>query len=102
MQNLNKFSLWNCLKEFKQNKQQINAYLRHDTYEGMDGAGIMGMGVGLFLIVLCAAIGIFIWNIVALVKFWNRMPQGAAIASLILLLFGFPPISLIVIYASKK
>jgi hypothetical protein len=105
-----KYSLYACMKEFQNNRPLIRAYLNGDNIENFDGgdnndtknAGkIFNLSIGLFLVVLIINMALFIWCIVALVKFWHEMPDWAKAVSLILLLFQMTPISLLIIYLSK-
>jgi len=59
-----------------------------------------------FAIILLAVVIIqtilFIWNIIAIMKFFRVMPIAAGILSILLATSGFPMFSLITIYASKN
>ena len=65
-------------------------------------SGLAGGMIAFIVILALVEIGLGIWAIIALVRFWRFMPTLAAVASLLLLLFGFVPFSLIVTYVSKR
>ena len=64
-----------------------------------------GLSTGIIVVivlVILVELGLTIWGIAALVKFWKFLPSFAAVLSLVLLVFGFAPFSLIVTYLAKR
>lgn len=115
LNHLKLLSLPYSLKLYRDNKGKIDRYfakMQGKPVEGYDGGGgdsndnktIAGVGIGLFVLILIIGLGLFIWWIIALVKFWNYMPQVSRWLALILGIFlpGGVIIGLIIIYATKK
>jgi uncharacterized protein YqhQ len=105
---LGKYSLYACMKEFQANRPLIRAYLNGDNIENFDGANntekkgkFFNLSIGLFLLIFIINIALFIWCIVAMVKFWHEIPNWAKVVSIILLIFHMTPISLLIIYLSR-
>jgi len=105
------YSIENLIRECRENKHVIEAYLKGISMEGYndglteEGTKIMGYGIAVFLLILLCAISIWIWAIVVLVKFWKVLPDWARIIGVLALLPmipGGPIITLIVVYASKN
>ena len=66
------------------------------------GASSIAGGLIAFIVVLVVIeVVLFIWAVYALYRFWRLLPTVAAVASLILVVFGFAPFSLLVTYAAK-
>lgn len=92
------------MKIAKDNEEKINAYLKGDIIEGYndDEGAIEGLGIVAFLVVLVLGIGLFIWNIIAFMKYKDTY-AGWAIVVILLLYFmsgGFA--SLIAIYLLRN
>ena len=56
----------------------------------------------ILLVITIIQIILFLWNIIAIMKFFRVMPIAAGILSVVLATLGFPMFSLITIYASKN
>lgn len=102
------YTIVNITREFLKNKPLIDAYFKGqytENYNNDNNASIMGMGIVAFIIFFLVAIGIWIWAIVSLIKFWNVLPDWAKIIGLISLLpilpVGGPIMTLIVVYIAK-
>ena len=64
---------------------------------------ILGFAIGTFLILILLNIVIYIWAIIALIKYWNKMNVIAVIASVLFLFSGFGGVvSLLIIYITKS
>jgi hypothetical protein len=104
-----KYSLFECIREFQNNRPLIRAYLngdnienyKGDTSDNKDASKIMNVSIGLFLTFLLINMGLFIWCLVALVKFWHEMPDWARVVSIFLMFFQMTPVALLVIYLSR-
>ena len=93
------------MKIAKDNEEKINAYIKGDIIEGYNDDGsliVAGLSVGMFLLVLVLAFGLFIWNIVAFMKYKDTY-AGWSIAVILLLYFMSGGIaSLIAIYLLRN
>ena len=103
-----KYSLFELLKEHNKNKKSIHAKLKGETIEGYtdsgDTAKILGLSVIPFLIVLLISLVIWIWALVATVKYWNQLPEWAKVISILgilPILPGGPIVTLVVVYIAK-
>jgi len=100
-----KYSVFNMMREFRENKPLINAYLKNQSVEGLDDDSgmIAGMGVGMFLLFFVLNVGIWIWAVVVTIKHWNQLPVWAQVLAIIGLLTGVggPVMTLIVVYIGK-
>ena len=98
-------NVFTLISLYNENKDLINAYYSGESIENFKGEGglIAGMGVATFITVLSVSLALWIWALVAIIKFWNYMPTWARVVSLLALLAGIggPVVSLIVVYASK-
>jgi hypothetical protein len=66
------------------------------------GAGAAGGMLAFIIIIVLVELGLAIWAIVALVRFWRFLPTIAGVISILLLIFGFPMFSLLVTYMTKR
>lgn len=102
-----KYTIVNLAKEFRENKSLIEAYFKRQSVEGYnnDSGTIMGMGVAAFLIFFLIALSVWIWAVVALVKYWKVLPDWAKFIGLLALFpilpIGGPIVTLIVVYVAK-
>jgi hypothetical protein len=110
-----KYSFFNMLKIYRDNREEITAYFKGQPVEGFhsnhhnsnhnnDSNTFAAFGgIALFMVFLLIAAGIWIWALVVTVKYWNILPVWAQIISVIgLLPTGVGPIiSLIVVYIGK-
>ena len=103
-------SVKTAVKEWYENKPLIDAYLRGELIEGIDGketTKILGYGIGIFVIVALVVVALWFWALYATIKFWKLLPTWAKVIAVIGLLSGWmygvgTLITLIVVYASKK
>ena len=97
-------SVWSLAKKVSDNQDAIKAHLGVSPAGKkpvLKSGGAAAAGI-ITLIILCLVyLGLYIWAIVALFKFWKLLPVPVAILSLGLLIFGTPFFSLIVTYAAK-
>ena len=66
--------------------------------------GLIGILIGIIVISLLFLVVAFFpiwWNVTLLIKHWKHMPPLAAYTAFALLLTGFIPFSIILIYAAK-
>ena len=83
--------------------QSVSAPPQSSTKPSLSsGAGVAGGMIAFIVIIALVEVSLAIWAIVALVRFWRFLPTIGAVASLLLLLFGFPMFSLIVTYMTKR
>jgi len=100
-------SLYNYLVEYKNNKDLIKAYLSNQHIENYTSGDntILGFSIGIFLLLLLITFAIWIWAVVILVKYWNKLPDWAKVLGLIgvlPVLPGGPIMTLIVVYIGKQ
>lgn len=102
------YSLFELLQAYKNNKHIIHTYINNHKIENYkdDDSGdnlILGMSVILFIILLLFTLGIWVWAVVILVKYWNVLPNWAQIIGIVGLLTGFGPVlTIIVVYIGKN
>jgi len=105
-----KYSLFSMLKEARDNKHIIEAYIKKQPIEGLDDDDdynqdtmFFGLGVGLGLFLLAVSLAIWIWALTVTIKYWKMLPVWARILAVIGLVSGFggPIMTLIVVYAAK-
>jgi len=119
-----KYSLWNLLKEYNDNKHIIDATFRGDSLEGMTATTsspsgdnsssssdcwdererrlICGMEVRAFTMAFYAMLLLWVWGLLALIEFWDKLYDWAQILSVVALVTGAGPISLLITYSSRK
>ena len=66
-----------------------------------DGEGLAFILILVYLGLIVGMIGIFIWSIYALIKYWNCI-SGVVAAFGIFGIFFFPPLTLILVYATTN
>lgn len=102
---IGKYSIFNMMKEFRENKPIIEAYLKNQSVEGSNDTVnvIAGLSIGMFLTLIMLGIAIWVWAIVVTIKYWNQLPVWAQILAIIGLLTGVggPIMTLIVVYVGK-
>ena len=100
-----KYSLPNMIKAYNENKDLIHAHLNGLSIEkyGNDFSGILGLGIGTFILLFIISLAIWIWAVVVLIKYWSKMPLWAAIIGLLAIFTGVggPILTLILVYATK-
>ena len=119
------YSITELLNAYKENKPMIEAYMRGDkSYEGftvdinsppqqVDTSGfgaILGVGIGIFIVLIIVTFALFIWALVVLIKFRKNLETWAIIVGSVGLVSAFVPgygiagpiITLLVVYLSKS
>jgi hypothetical protein len=103
---LKHLSLPYLLREYRQNKDIIDAYYGRSTVEGLDDKSIdgkvAGLTVGVFMIALILALVFFIWAIWLLIARWSYVKDWVKIVGVIALLMGMPVITIILMYAGTQ
>jgi hypothetical protein len=101
-------SLFEMVKEYNNNREIIETYLKGHKIEGVEGGdtlSFLGMSIAIFLTMLILNLVIWIWAIVILVKRWEVVPDWARIIGIIGILpiipFG-PVFTLVTIYMSSN
>jgi hypothetical protein len=103
-----KYSFPNLVKMYNDNKPLFDAYLNGHSVEGIDGDDsdkakkISGLGLGPIIILMMAHIILYIWAIVITISRWNLIPDWARILSVLCIIFHFPVLSIIFVYASSS
>lgn len=101
-----KYSLSNILNEWRKHRQTVEKYSDDDS-----NTKILGMSEPLFIVLVIVSLALFVWNIIAIVKYngAGRLSQGAFITALVFLILtpfglGFigSIISLAIIYSTAK
>lgn len=92
------------MKIAKDNEEKINSYLKGGIIEGYNGDEdtISGLGVAAFLVVLVLVIGLFIWNIVAFIKYKDTYADWATAVIILLYFMSGGIASLIAIYLLRN
>ena len=114
-----KYSMFNMMKEFQENKELILAKLKNQPIEcytdnnnnnnnknknkNDDNDQIMGLSVWLFILLLIINTFLWIWALVVLIKFWSILPSWAQVIGILSILgLGGPIVTLIVVYIGKN
>ena len=110
-----KYSVFNMMKLYRENKPVINAYLKGQSVEGFsknhddeDGAAVGAFaafgGIAIFLVIMAISMVIWIWALIWTMKYWKVLPGWAQALSVIGLLcfVGGPIMTLIVVYIGKN
>lgn len=101
-----KYSVFNMMNEFKENKPLIIAYLKNQSIEGLDNnhTVICNMNVGKFILLFVISLGIWIWAVFVTIKYWNMLPTCAKVIAIIGLITGVggPLMTLIAVYIGKN
>jgi hypothetical protein len=101
------YSLFKLLKVYKDNKNKIESYINNQSVENYNNDinnndnKIMNIPLGIFLFLLIISLGIWIWALIALMKYWKVLPEWARILGVFGLIFGFGPFTLIIVYVTK-
>jgi len=96
------YSLASLLKEYSENKEQIDSYLQNKTVEGYDTCGNTNPGVLVALLVVSMII--WVLSMVVTIIFWEHLPDWArviAVLGLIPIIPGGPIVTLVVVYITK-
>ncbi len=103
-------SVYSLFETYGKNKGKIENYFKLKENYGLvraeaEGGAILGMTVGIFLIFFIIVVGIWIWAIVVLIKYWKELPTWAQVVGFIGVLPIIPVIgpvaTLISVYATK-
>ena len=112
-------SLYNFLLAYENNKDLIKAYMSNKPIENYannntdqirldkaagDAVGILGFSIGIFILMFLISLGIWIWAVVVLVKYWKELPSWAQVLGVIgvlPILPGGPILTLIAVYIGK-
>lgn len=113
-----KYSVFNMMKLYRDNKPVIHAYLKGQSVEGYtdhtndddaDAAASAGAfaafgGIAVFLVLMAISMAIWIWALVWTMKYWKVLPGWAQVLAVIGLLglVGGPIMTLIVVYIGKN
>jgi len=66
-----------------------------------DDGTIAGLAIGVFFAIFLIALGLWIWGIVLLSKYWNVLPDWAKVLGVIGILGGFPLLTIIVVFCGR-
>ncbi len=88
--------MWELMDAYNKNKDQLSI----EFYE--ESATILGLTVGIFMLLFIVNIVLYIWSIVALVKFGGILPTSSIVLAIAFLFLGFPIGSLLAIYVGKN
>lgn len=101
-----KYSLYNFIVEYKNNKHIIDAYLKGESIENYnDSNTFFGLSITLFVVILAIMLFIWTWAIWALVKYWKILPSWAKVLGVIGVIPampGGPILTLIAVYIGKQ
>jgi hypothetical protein len=98
---IGKNNIFNTLQIIKKHRPEIEAHLKGQTYEGLNGNGAIISGVPntVLIIILIISLLIWLWAFYVTIKYFNRIPIISQIFA-ILGLFGFggPFLTLLAVY----
>jgi hypothetical protein len=116
-----KYSVFNMMKLYRDNKPIIHAYLKGQSVEGYNhhhhddddddhhhhkkkGEFAAFGGVGMFLIIMTISMVIWIWALICTMKNWTILPDWAKVLAIIGLIgiVGGPIMTIIVVYIVKN
>ena len=101
-----KYSLINLLKIYRENKQEIEAYIKGKPIEYYDtnSHGWLGIGIGPYLLILFVSIVLWIIAIWFLVKNWDKIGMIAQILGIAVLFLPptGPLVSLLVVFIARE
>ena len=107
-----KYSFFNMLKIYRDNRHEIHAYFKGQPIEGYhddsnndnknDTFAVFG-GVALFMVIFIIMFGIWVWALVVTIKYFSILPLFAQIIAILGLLTGIGPVvTLIAVYVGKE
>jgi hypothetical protein len=103
---LKHLSLPYLLREYKQNKDIIDAYYGRSTVEGLDDKAVdgkvAGLTIGVFMLFLILSLVFFIWAVWLLVSRWSYVKGWVKVVGILTLLMGMPIITIILMYAGTQ
>lgn len=100
---MGKNNIFNTLKLISKHQPEIEAHLKGQTYEGLngDGAIIPGMTNTVAIITIVITLILWLWALYITVKYFNQISLVAQIFAILGLLgFGGPIITLLAVYIS--
>jgi hypothetical protein len=104
MIDVSKYSLFNMLKVYQNNRDKIHADIRGEKYEGFDSKGVslyLGLSGVTLVLFIVFTIGLWLWALVALLQKYPQMPSWAIVFSVLSLISGFPLVALLITYMVK-
>lgn len=96
-----KNNIFNTLQFISSRRHEIDAHIRGETYEGLNGGGtiIPNMTNTEAIILLTFSLLIWLWALYITVKYFNRLPIISQIFAILGLLgFGGPVVTLLAVY----
>lgn len=107
-----KYSFFNMLKIYRDNRHEIHAYFKGQPIEGYhddsnndnknDTFAVFG-GVALFMVFFIIMFGIWVWALVVTIKYFSILPLFAQIIAILGLITGIGPVvTLIAVYVGKE
>mgnify|MGYP007063413749 CR=1 FL=1 len=99
------FSLVNLIREYNNNKELIQAYFSGDVIEAYKDTRILGLDTGVFVVLVVIATVLWLWALIALIVFADRLVIPIIVISALFLLPLIPfgsIISLCFIYLTKS
>lgn len=103
MDNINQYSLKGVYEKFIYVKEGYDSHSKSASSSDSDNGSLLG-GVLIIGLLLFLTIGIWIWALVVLIKYWRHLPSWAQVLGVIGLLpilpLG-PVITLICVYVTK-
>ena len=112
MNKMLQYSLPNLIKAYNENKDLIIAYQSGKPIEGytfnIDADGntkdvkISGLAIGVFVTVLVISIIFWIWGLILMIVYWDKLAGWAKAIGIIGLIIGFPLATIIVGYIGHE
>ena len=107
-----KYNIFELLQAYKDNRFLIESYIKGESIEsykysdmsddGTEDNLIFGMSVGVFLIFFIFVLGLWIYALMILLKYWKNLPDWAKIIGVLGLLTGLGPVvTIVVVYVGK-
>lgn len=87
--------------------EHYQTYRKRENYTKGDSGNtkVAGLALGLFLLLFVVVIGLWIWAIVVLIRYWKVMPTWAKVIGFLGIIPVFPfgsVVTLVVVYATKE
>lgn len=125
---MSKYTMPSVLKEYFKNKDKISAYFNKKGSMNYGASGsnatttttippllsssssssssllIMEMEVEMFLLFSVLVMTVWVWAVIVLIQYWDKLPSWAKVAGLLSLLteYGGPVVTLIIVYIAKE
>lgn len=104
-----KYSLFNMIKVFNENKNEIIESIKGSSLEGYDdddhdSGKYLGLTVGVFMVLLLISLVIWVLALYLTLTRWNHLENWAKIIALVGLFTGFggPLLTIVVVYLGQK